>query len=83
MQLLTFIFRLPDLRLVYPVLEAPGYKIQYIFPSYTKNSVLFDGSSMDDRTLVTFSDNPTSLLEAYVGSGEGIDWAGSFTVQVG
>ena len=40
------------------------------------------GSSMDDRTLVTFSDNPASQLEAYADSGEGIDRAGGFAVQV-
>ena len=37
---------------------------------------------MDDRTLVTFSDNPVSLLKAYVDSGEGTDRAGGFAVQV-
>lgn len=37
---------------------------------------------MDDRTIVTFSDNPVSLLEAYAESGEGIDRAGGFAVQV-
>jgi len=51
--------------IVYPVLEAPGYKIH----------------SMDDRSLVTFSDNPVSLLDAYADSGEGIDRAGGFAVQ--
>ncbi|KAF9790323.1 Maf Ham1 [Thelephora terrestris] len=51
--------------IVYPVLESPGYKIH----------------SMDDRTLVTFSDNPVSLLNAYADSGEGIDRAGGFAVQ--
>jgi len=51
--------------IVFPVLEAPGYKIH----------------SMDDRTLVTFSDNPASLLGAYADSGEGIDRAGGFAVQ--
>jgi septum formation protein len=38
---------------------------------------------MDDRTLVTFSDNPVNLLNAYADSGEGIDRAGGFAVQVG
>jgi len=36
---------------------------------------------MDDRTLVTFSDNPVGLLNAYADSGEGIDRAGGFAVQ--
>lgn len=36
---------------------------------------------MDDRTIVTFSDNPASLLTAYADSGEGIDRAGGFAVQ--
>lgn len=51
--------------LVYPVLEAPGYKIK----------------SLDERTLVHFADNPKELLEAYAESGEGIDRAGGFAVQ--
>ena len=38
---------------------------------------------MDDRSLVTFSENPANLLEAYVDSEEGIDRAGGFAVQVG
>ncbi|KAH9838732.1 Maf/Ham1 [Rhodofomes roseus] len=50
---------------VYPVLEAPGYKIK----------------SIDERTLVYFADNPKELLEAYVDSGEGLDRAGGFAVQ--
>lgn len=50
---------------VYPVLEAPGYKIK----------------SIDERTLVHFADNPKELLEAYVESGEGLDRAGGFAVQ--
>ena len=37
---------------------------------------------MDDRTLVTFSENPVSLLNAYADSGEGIDRAGGFALQV-
>jgi septum formation protein len=37
---------------------------------------------MDERTLVHFADNPTSLLEAYVESGEGLDRAGGFAIQV-
>ncbi|KAI0956399.1 hypothetical protein AcV7_006818 [Taiwanofungus camphoratus] len=51
--------------LVYPVLEAPGYKIK----------------SIEERTLVYFAENPHRLLEAYVESGEGIDRAGGFAVQ--
>jgi len=66
------------------VLEAPGYKIQYVsFPSRAENGGSLKGSSMDDRTLVTFSENPVSLLNAYADSGEGIDRAGGFAVQVG
>ena len=37
---------------------------------------------MEERTLVHFTDNPVSLLEAYVDSGEGIDRAGGFAIQV-
>jgi len=51
--------------LVYPVMTAPGYEIR----------------SLEERTMVHFSDNPLSILEAYVDSGEGIDRAGGFAVQ--
>ncbi|PCH42688.1 Maf-like protein [Wolfiporia cocos MD-104 SS10] len=51
--------------LVYPVLEAPGYKIK----------------SIEERTLVHFADNSQELLQAYVDSGEGLDRAGGFAVQ--
>jgi len=50
---------------VFPVLEAPGYKIQ----------------PMDDRTLVYFANNEHHIIEAYAESGEGIDRAGGFAVQ--
>jgi septum formation protein len=39
-------------------------------------------SSLEERSLVYFSDNPTNLLNAYVDSGEGLDRAGGFAVQV-
>jgi len=51
---------------VFPVLQSPGYKIQ----------------SIDERTLVYFADSDKKLVEAYVDSGEGIDRAGGFAVQV-
>ncbi|KAI0788282.1 Maf/Ham1 [Fomes fomentarius] len=51
--------------IVYPVLEAPGYKIK----------------SIEERTLVHFAQNEEYLLRAYVESGEGIDRAGGFAVQ--
>ncbi|KAI0763327.1 Maf/Ham1 [Trametes elegans] len=50
---------------VFPVLEAPGYKVK----------------SIEERTLVYFAQNENSLLEAYVESGEGKDRAGGFAVQ--
>jgi len=50
---------------VFPILEAPGYKIK----------------SIEERTLVYFADSPRHVLEAYVASGEGIDRAGGFAVQ--
>ncbi|THH31225.1 hypothetical protein EUX98_g2990 [Antrodiella citrinella] len=53
------------LSLVYPVLEAPGYKIK----------------SIDERTLVYFADNSEHLLRAYVESKEGVDRAGGFAIQ--
>ncbi|KAI0711849.1 Maf/Ham1 [Cerioporus squamosus] len=51
--------------IVFPVLEAPGYKIK----------------SIEERTKVYFSQNDESLLRTYVESGEGIDRAGGFAVQ--
>lgn len=45
--------------------------------------VTFDvHSSMEERSLVYFSDNTQTLLKAYVDSGEGLDRAGGFAVQV-
>jgi septum formation protein len=38
--------------------------------------------SIDERSLVYFADNSKELLQAYVESGEGIDRAGGFAVQV-
>lgn len=38
--------------------------------------------SIDERTLVYFSDNPQYVVKAYVDSGEGIDRAGGFAIQV-
>jgi len=38
--------------------------------------------SIDERTLVYFADNPEYLIQAYVDSGEGIDRAGGFAIQV-
>lgn len=65
------------------MLESPGYKIQYVsFLTCTWDDVSLEGSSMDDRTLVMFSDNPVSLLNAYADSGEGVDRAGGFAIQV-
>lgn len=37
---------------------------------------------MEDRTFVHFADNTTDILEAYADSGEGIDRAGGFAIQV-
>ncbi|KAJ7765898.1 inosine triphosphate pyrophosphatase-like protein [Mycena maculata] len=50
---------------VYPVLTSPGYTIR----------------SIDERSLVYFSDNPRELIEAYVESGEGLTVAGGFAIQ--
>jgi len=50
---------------VYPILTAPGYSIR----------------SIDERTLVYFTDNPKHIIDAYVESGEGIDRAGGFAIQ--
>ncbi|CAK5270316.1 unnamed protein product [Mycena citricolor] len=51
--------------LIYPILTAPGYATK----------------SIDERSLVYFSDNPKELLEAYVESGEGLTVAGGFAIQ--
>ncbi|KAH9169596.1 Maf/Ham1 [Lactarius sanguifluus] len=53
--------------LVFPVLTSPGYDIR----------------SLEERSLVYFFDNPLSLLNAYVDSGEGLDRAGGFAIQGG
>jgi septum formation protein len=37
---------------------------------------------MEERSLVYFSDNAPILLRAYVDSGEGLDRAGGFAIQV-
>ncbi|KAI9067708.1 Maf/Ham1, partial [Trametes sanguinea] len=51
--------------LVFPVLEAPGYRIK----------------SIEERTKVYFAQNEPSLLEAYAENGEGRDRAGGFAIQ--
>jgi septum formation protein len=51
--------------LVYPVLSSPGYEIK----------------SIDERTLVYFSDNSKTILKAYAESGEGLDAAGGWQIQ--
>lgn len=38
--------------------------------------------SIDERSLVYFTDSPRHVLEAYVESGEGLDRAGGFAIQV-
>ncbi|KAI0288951.1 Maf/Ham1 [Russula brevipes] len=50
---------------VFPVLTSPGFSIR----------------SLEERSLVYFSDNALSLLRAYVDSGEGLDRAGGFAIQ--
>lgn len=50
---------------VFPVLTSPGYSIK----------------SIDERTLVYFSDSPPHIINAYVDSEEGIDRAGGFAIQ--
>jgi septum formation protein len=69
---------------VYPIVAAPGYDIKYVY------RVMFwlcevsstNFRSIDERTLVRFADSPVRLLEAYVDSGEGVDRAGGFAIQV-
>lgn len=38
--------------------------------------------SIEERTLVHFAENSRELLESYVESGEGLDRAGGFAIQV-
>jgi septum formation protein len=38
--------------------------------------------SFEERTTVHFADNSTRKLQAYVNSGEGVDRAGGFAIQV-
>jgi septum formation protein len=38
--------------------------------------------SIDERSLVYFADNPKHIVRAYTDSGEGIDRAGGFAIQV-
>ncbi|WWC98889.1 septum formation protein Maf [Kwoniella sp. B9012] len=51
--------------IVYPTVEAPGFKVQSISAS----------------TLVQFYDNSKETIQAYVDSEEGIDRAGGFAIQ--
>nr|XP_019049948.1 septum formation protein Maf [Kwoniella bestiolae CBS 10118]OCF28878.1 septum formation protein Maf [Kwoniella bestiolae CBS 10118] len=51
--------------IVYPTIEAPGFKVQSISAS----------------TLVQFYDNSKETIQAYVDSEEGIDRAGGFAIQ--
>jgi predicted house-cleaning NTP pyrophosphatase (Maf/HAM1 superfamily) len=57
--------------------------------SVQRNQVLLDIKpvthcrTLDERTTVYFSENPPHLLEAYADSGEGLDRAGGFAIQVG
>lgn len=51
--------------IVHPIIEAPGFKVR----------------SLVERTVVKFAQNPGSILQAYVDSGEGMDRAGGFAIQ--
>lgn len=68
---------------VFPILTAPGYQIKFDSRDLCVSSLEQPFyRSIDERTLVYFADNSKQLLEAYVESGEGIDRAGGFAVQV-
>ena len=65
-------------------MAAPGYKIQCVYAdSITHVLTVFLVRSFDERTTVHFADNSTRKLQAYVNSGEGVDKAGGFAIQVG
>ena len=70
---------------VYPTLVSPGYTIKSVHVRLSSwlilNRILLY-RSIDERTLVYFADNPRHILEAYIESGEGIDRAGGFAIQV-
>jgi len=51
--------------IIYPQIAHPGFAVK----------------SLCEETRVKFADNPTSLLEAYVNSGEGLDRAGGYAIQ--
>ncbi|GFZ42878.1 hypothetical protein JCM24511_00596 [Saitozyma sp. JCM 24511] len=51
--------------IVYPSIEAPGYKLQ----------------SISCSSIVHFYDNTEEMIQAYVDSNEGIDRAGGFAIQ--
>ena len=71
---------------VYPILMAPGYSIRSVscmlYSLVEIDSCIIIIRSIDERTLVYFADNPRHILEAYIESGEGIDRAGGFAIQV-
>jgi predicted house-cleaning NTP pyrophosphatase (Maf/HAM1 superfamily) len=65
-------------------MAAPGYKIQCVYSASVTRVIdcpLF--RSFEERTTVQFADNSTRKLQAYVDSGEGVDRAGGFAIQVG
>lgn len=72
-----------DFHPVYPVIYSPGYTLKWVPASWLRVSALTASRrSIDERTLVYFADNPEHLIQAYVDSGEGIDRAGGFAIQV-
>ncbi|KAK4685448.1 hypothetical protein P7C73_g4703, partial [Tremellales sp. Uapishka_1] len=52
--------------IIYPIPEAPGYRLQ----------------SISTATVVQFYDNDRETIQAYVDSGEGLDRAGGFAIQI-
>jgi predicted house-cleaning NTP pyrophosphatase (Maf/HAM1 superfamily) len=67
------------------VLSSPGYSIRLSSPAIhlaRQRSSPFLTRSIDERSLVYFVDSPLHIIEAYVESGEGIDRAGGFAIQV-
>ncbi|CDO75113.1 hypothetical protein BN946_scf185010.g38 [Trametes cinnabarina] len=73
---------------VFPVLEAPGYRIKYALldvptplRAHADRRPLVIPRSIEERTKVYFAQNEPSLLEAYAENGEGRDRAGGFAIQ--
>ena len=69
---------------VFPILQAPGYSVKCAAQITNTQTNRLDtiSRSIDERTLVHFTESTPRILQAYVDSGEGLDVAGGFAAQV-